>query len=60
MRVEIDYSLCATTGQCALIAPDVFRVTSVQTEFDPEPDERHRDKARLAAQSCPVEAITVD
>ncbi|WP_349810782.1 ferredoxin [Xanthomonas dyei] len=62
MRVVVDQALCATTGQCALTLPDVFR----QREPDgvaevcvaEVPPALHA-VARLAASQCPVAAIRI-
>ncbi|KPL48136.1 3Fe-4S ferredoxin [Xanthomonas axonopodis] len=62
MRVVVDQALCATTGQCALTLPGVFR----QREPDGVaevcvaeiPPSLHA-AARLAASQCPVAAIRI-
>ncbi|ATL68350.1 ferredoxin [Nocardia terpenica] len=63
MRIEIDGSRCIGSGVCVLTAPVVFD----QNDTDGTAVLRHsvppaadRDAVRLAAQSCPAAAITVE
>ena len=60
MRVEVDAPQCVASGQCVLLAPDVFD----QREEDglvillnetPAPD--HHDAVRESASVCPAAAI---
>ena len=62
MKVSVDYDVCASTGSCMQICPEVFEVRSdgylyLLTE---EPGEELRDKVELAAEMCPTGAITIE
>ena len=52
---HIDESACAAHGDCADIAPEVFRVDDVATVIGAGPDELILE----AAKACPSVAITV-
>ncbi len=61
MKVSVDFDVCASTGSCMQICPEVFEVRRdgylyVLTEA---PAEELRDKVELAAEMCPTAAITV-
>jgi ferredoxin len=59
MRVTADRERCVGTGQCELLAPDVFEVDddgAVQV-LQAEPDDE--DAARQAVQQCPTGALTL-
>ena len=62
MRVVVDQALCATTGQCALTLPGVFRQREpdgvAEVCVSEVPLALHA-AARLAASQCPVAAIRV-
>lgn len=62
MRVRADKEVCATTGQCALTAPEVFGLDEDGTVsvLDPLPARRLHQGARVAARHCPVEAIEIE
>ena len=51
----IDELACAAHGDCAVIAPDVFRVDDVATVIGTGPDALILE----AAEACPSTAITV-
>ena len=62
MKVVVDYNICASTGACAQIAPEVFEVRSdgylyVLIE---EPGDELREKVTNAADMCPTAAITIE
>ena len=62
MRVIVDHVKCAGTGMCESFAPEVFEVQpdgSLVLLTD-EPPEGMSRAVRAAAESCPVEAITVE
>ncbi len=59
MRVTVDESLCAATGQCEMICPEVFEVDLVSEVKVEHPDPPLHDEVRLAADSCPTGAILV-
>ena len=60
-RVEVDTGLCASTGMCESVAPDLFEVADdgslvvLQVEL---PEARVAD-ARAAARSCPTRALRI-
>jgi len=62
MRVAADVARCVSSGQCVLIAPEVFDQreddgTVLLLEESPGPDRSGR--VREAAFACPSGAITV-
>jgi len=62
MKVKVDFSVCASTGACAQVAPEVFEVRSdgylYILQEEPTPD--LHDKVRQAADLCPTAAITLE
>jgi ferredoxin len=62
MRVTVDYDMCASTGACAQVAPEVFEVRSDGYLYvlQEEPGDELADKVRQAADLCPTGAITVE
>lgn len=62
MKVTVDYDICAATGGCAQICPEVFEVRSDGYLYllQEEPGEELRDKLVQAAEACPTAAITVE
>jgi ferredoxin len=61
MKVTVDYDLCASTGSCIQICPEVFEVRSDGFLYilQDEPAEDLRQKVEEAAELCPTAAITV-
>jgi ferredoxin len=61
MKVTVDYDLCASTGSCMQICPEVFEVRSDGYLYilQEEPAEDLRQKVEEAAELCPTAAITV-
>ncbi|MFJ5172959.1 ferredoxin [Streptomyces griseoviridis] len=63
MRVEVDVPKCVASGQCVLVAPDVFDqrdedgMVVLLTEHPPA---EHQDAARESALVCPAAAIHVE
>jgi ferredoxin len=62
MKVVVDYDICASTGACTQICPEVFEVRSdgylyVLIE---SPGEELREKLKQAADLCPTAAITIE
>ncbi len=59
MKVTVDFDLCASTGQCMQVCPEVFEVRNdgylyvLQEEPPPELHARVREAADL----CPTAAI---
>ena len=62
MKVNVDYDVCASTGACMQVCPEVFEVRSDGYLYvlQEEPPEDLRDKVQMAADMCPTAAITVD
>ena len=61
MKVIVDYDICASTGACTQIAPEVFEVRTdgyLYILID-EPGEELHDKVTQAADMCPTAAITL-
>jgi ferredoxin len=61
MKVTVDYDLCASTGSCMQICPEVFEVRSDGYLYvlQDEPADELRSKVEEAAELCPTAAITV-
>lgn len=59
MRVTVDEALCAATGQCEMICPEVFEVELVAEVKTEHPGPALHDQVREAADSCPTGAILV-
>lgn len=51
--IAIDESACSAHGDCAAIAPQVFRVADIASVIGDGPD----DLVREAARACPAAAI---
>jgi ferredoxin len=61
MRVAVDRGRCQDHGQCAIAAPEVFRIDDGgQLVYVSSPDEAHREAVEDAADVCPLQAITVE
>ncbi len=62
MRVIVDYDVCASTGSCMQVCPEVFEVRSDGFLYvlQEEPPEELRDKVVQAEELCPTGAITVE
>jgi len=62
VKVTVNYDICAATGGCAQICPEVFEVRSDGYLYllQDEPGEELRDKVTQAADACPTAAITVE
>lgn len=60
MKVTVDLTLCQDHGQCAIAAPEVFRINEDgKLEYDDSPDDAMRDYVEEAADVCPVQAIEI-
>lgn len=58
MRITVDLTRCQDHGQCAIAAPDVFRINDEgKLEHETEADESLRFEIEEAADVCPVQAI---
>ncbi len=62
MKVTVDFDLCASTGSCMQVAPQVFEVRSDGYLYilQEEPGEELRKQVEEAADLCPTAAISVE
>jgi ferredoxin len=62
MRVTVDFDVCASTGSCAQVAPEVFEVRSDGYLYilQEEPAAELHDKVRTAEEMCPTGAISIE
>ena len=61
MKAKVDADLCTGCGLCPDMCPEVFELTSdvAEVKGDEVPAEAE-DTCREAAESCPVEAISIE
>jgi ferredoxin len=61
MRVSVDFEVCASTGTCMQVCPEVFEVRADGYLYilQEEPGEELRESVVAAADMCPTGAITV-
>lgn len=62
MKVTVDFDMCASTGGCMQICPEVFEVRSDGYLYilQEQPDEALHGKVREAAELCPTAAIELE
>jgi ferredoxin len=62
MKVSVDFDICASTGACMQVCPEVFEVRSDGYLYilQEEPAPELADKVRQAADLCPTGAISID
>jgi ferredoxin len=62
MRVVVDYDVCASTGSCMQVCPEVFEVRADGYLYvlQEEPPEELRPKVLEAEALCPTGAITIE
>ena len=62
MKVTVDYNVCASTGACMQVCPEVFEVRKDGYLYvlQEAPGEDLRAKVEMAADMCPTAAITVE
>ncbi len=62
MKVTVDFDLCASTGSCMQICPEVFEVRSDGYLYvlQEEPPDELAERVNEAADLCPTAAITVE
>jgi ferredoxin len=63
MRITIDETRCIAAGQCVLNAPELFDQRDedgIVVLLEGNPPEAEQPAARLAAQLCPAQVITLD
>jgi ferredoxin len=62
MKVSVDFDVCASTGACMQVCPEVFEVRSdgyLYVLNENPPAELH-SRVIEAAEMCPTAAITVE
>ena len=61
MKVDVDFDVCASTGSCMQVCPEVFEVRTDGYLYilQEEPGEELREKVMTAVDMCPTAAITV-
>ena len=62
MKVSVDFDVCASTGACMQVCPEVFEVRKDGYLYviQEEPGEERREKVTTAADMCPTAAITAE
>jgi ferredoxin len=62
MKVSVDYDVCASTGACMQVCPEVFEVRSDGYLYvlQESPGEELRAKVQTAVDMCPTAAITLE
>lgn len=62
MKVKVDFDMCASTGGCMQICPEVFEVRSDGYLYilQEEPGEELHAKVQEAADLCPTAAIELE
>ena len=62
MKVTVDFDLCASTGACVQVCPEVFEVRSDGYLYIimEKPGPELSDKLNEAAEMCPTAAITIE
>ena len=62
MKVTVDFDVCASTGSCMQICPEVFELRSDGYLYilQEEPPESLSTQVEQAADMCPTGAITVE
>lgn len=59
MKVKVDYDMCASTGGCMQVSPEVFEVRTDGYLYilQEQPDPALWEKVKQAAELCPTAAI---
>ena len=62
MKISVNYDICASTGTCMQVCPEVFEVRSDGYLYilQENPPEELRVKVKQAEDLCPTAAITVE
>ena len=62
MKVSVNYDVCASTGACMQVCPEVFEVRSDGYLYilQEEPGENLRPQVEQAAELCPTGAISIE
>ncbi|WP_030678856.1 ferredoxin [Streptomyces sp. NRRL B-1347] len=58
-HVEVDRSVCIGSGMCVNLAPDGFALDSARQSHPRRAETDAAEQLLEAAESCPVEAITL-
>ncbi|PKW07526.1 ferredoxin [Streptomyces sp. 1222.5] len=58
-HVEVDRSVCIGSAQCLHHAPTAFRLDTARQSHPADPATDANEAILAAAESCPVEAITL-
>jgi ferredoxin len=58
-HIEVDRSVCIGSAQCVHHAPDGFHLDTARQSRPKEADMGAGERVLAAAESCPVEAITI-
>jgi len=64
MRVVVDFDVCASTGTCTNVAPEIFEIRAdgylyLLNDYDSSLPPALAPKAQEAAELCPTGAISV-
>jgi ferredoxin len=59
MKVTIDRDMCTGIGNCVVVAPAAFKLDDKNKVVLLDPGTVNKEKLVEAAESCPMEAITV-
>ena len=60
MRIDVDFTRCASHGECAAAAGDVFELDAAdELHFVAEPDPDARSRVERAVRACPTQAIRI-
>ena len=60
MKVKGDRDMCTGIGNCVVVAPTVFELDKQNKAVVLDPATASKEKLVEAAESCPMEAITVE
>ena len=63
MKVTVDFDVCASTGSCMQVCPEVFEVRSdgyLYVLIEGDLPKELEGKARQAAELCPTGAISIE
>ena len=62
MKVNVNYDVCASTGTCVQVCPEVFEVRSDGYLYilQENPPESLREKLQQAEDLCPTAAISIE
>ncbi|MFG3303659.1 ferredoxin [Streptomyces wuyuanensis] len=58
-QVEVDRGVCIGSGMCVNNAPDGFKLDAARQSHPTEPETDANEDILTAAESCPVEAISI-